>query len=358
MALLATIPYHTFPEIGPLKTFGLMVGLGVLVGAIVAAKYGERYGIERDQTYSMALRLVVAGVIGARLTWDVSHWNDIKSPLDLIAVWKGGLQFSGGFILAVIVGFPTFRKWHRLLRWRMLDGYAMGLTIGLAFGRIGCTSVGEHFGNPSKFLLAVRYDGGTTREPTLYQHATASNSVHGHRLPITLVKGMTFHNTSIYELIFLLVLFAGLWLILHRKPAVAAGTGVGIFCLYYGLARGASDFLRVNDKIKFGLTGAQWMCVVLIPVSIWILFWVRRATAALAVKAEAEEAPIPSPDEDDRSSRASETGPAEVADVANPSRQPVSAETADARRSGDLRAEPRPESPAAADVAQEPDPSP
>lgn len=276
------IPYHTFPEIGPLKTFGLMVGLGVLIGAIVAAKYGERYGIHRDQTYNMAIRLVVAGVIGARLTWDVSHWSDIKSPLDLIAVWKGGLQFSGGFILAVIVGFPTFRKWHRLLRWRMLDGYALGLTIGLAFGRIGCTSVGEHFGNPSKFLLAVRYDGGSTREP-LYQHATASNPVHGHHLPIALVKGMTFHNTSIYELIFLLVLFAGLWWLLHRKPAVAAGTGVGVFCLYYGLARGSSDFLRVNDKIKFGLTGAQWMCVVLIPVSIWILFWVRRSTAQLAL---------------------------------------------------------------------------
>jgi prolipoprotein diacylglyceryltransferase len=55
---------------------------------------------------------------------------------------------------------------------------------------------------------------------------------------------------------------------------------MGIFCLYYGIARGLSDFLRVNDKTVVGLTGAQWMCVALVPTSIWILTRVRSATAA------------------------------------------------------------------------------
>ncbi len=283
--VLAAIPYKTFPiiELGPLhlRTFGLMVGLGVLLGAWVAGAYGEKFGVARDDTYRVATRMVIAGVIGARLTWDITHWDQINSPLDLIAVWKGGLQFSGGFITAVIVGFPTFRKWNRLLRWHQLDGYAMGLTIGLAIGRIGCTSVGEHFGGRSNFFLATRYEGGSLREPTLYQHALSTKAVHGHRGPIDVVKGMTFHNTSIYELIFLLVLFGGLQILMRRKPRPAAGTALGIFCLYYGLARGSSDFLRVNDKLVLGLTGAQWMCAALIPISLWILFRVRRATAAL-----------------------------------------------------------------------------
>ena len=106
------------------------------LGAYVAARYIEDHtGVSRDDTYRLATRLVVAGVIGARLTWDISHWSDIHSPLDLIAVWKGGLQFSGGFILAVIVGIPTFRQWSKADRWSNLDGYAFGLTIGLALGR-------------------------------------------------------------------------------------------------------------------------------------------------------------------------------------------------------------------------------
>ncbi len=182
----------------------------------------------------------------------------------------------------MIAGFPTFRRWDRLKRWRMIDGYAMGLTVGLAFGRIGCTSVGEHFGARTDFFLATRYDGGVVREPLLYEHATRADPVHGHISPIPLTKGMVFHNTAIYELIFLVVLFVILWVVLHRKPAVAAGTGIGIFCLFYGVARFGTDFLRVNDKLEFGLTGAQWMCVALIPVAAWILLKVRPATARLA----------------------------------------------------------------------------
>jgi phosphatidylglycerol:prolipoprotein diacylglycerol transferase len=289
--VLAVIPYTTFSEIslGPiqLRTFGLMVGLGVLIGAWVAGRYIERHtGVLRDDTYRLATRLVVAGVIGARITWDISHFSQIHSPLDLIAVWKGGLQFSGGFIAAVLVGIPTFRQWTRAVRWSNLDGYAFGLTIGLAFGRVGCTSVGEHFGKLSSFFLAVRYDGGSVREETLGPN---------HRLLV----GDTFHNTAIYELIFLLVLFGVLALVQRRKPA--PGTLIGVFCLYYGLARGLSDFLRVNDNKVVGLTGAQWMCVALIPTGFWILTKVRKATAA-----EVAASPLDGSVEDDADALTSE----------------------------------------------------
>ena len=71
--VLSAIPYTTFPliEIGPLqlRTFGLVVAIGVLVGAWLAARYGEGYGVPRDTTYSLAMRMVVAGVIGSRITW-------------------------------------------------------------------------------------------------------------------------------------------------------------------------------------------------------------------------------------------------------------------------------------------------
>jgi phosphatidylglycerol:prolipoprotein diacylglycerol transferase len=268
VALLATIPYKTFPKIalGPLelRTFGVMVGLGVLIGAWVAARHiEERTGVERDETYRLATRLVVFGVIGARITWDLSHWSQIHSPLDLIAVWKGGLQFSGGFIAAVIVGFPTFRRWARSVRWANLDGYAYGLTIGLAFGRVGCTSVGEHFGSTSSWFGAVEYQGGTVREDFLGDKP--------------LVIGETFHNTAIYELVYLLVLFGLLTLLIRRRPS--PGTVMGVFCLYYGVARFLSDFLRVNDKTILGLTGAQWLMLLVIAAGVWIMGWVRKSTA-------------------------------------------------------------------------------
>ncbi len=266
--MLAAIPYTTFPEIelGPLtlRTFGLMVGIGVLLGAWIAGRYIEaRGGVPREESYRMATRLVIAGVVGARLTFVASHWEDVDSPLDVIAVWEGGLQFSGGFLGAILFGIPFFRRWDRRTRWVALDGYAYGLALGLAIGRIGCYSVGEHFGRTSDFFLATRYDGGSVREDTLGDGA--------------LTVGTTFHQTALYEFGYMLVLFAVLGLLLRRRPPPA--TLIGVFCAFYGVARFASDSLRVNDERVASMTGAQWMAIGLVLASAWIFAKVRPSLA-------------------------------------------------------------------------------
>lgn len=269
--VLGAIPYTTFPtiDLGPLnlRSFGFVVALGVVLGAWLAARYGEGYGIPRDTTYSMAMRMVVAGVVGSRLTWVLSHTGSIDSPLDIVAVWQGGLQFSGGFVFAVIAGYPVFRNWNRLTRWHSLDGYAYGLTAGLGIGRIACYSVGEHFGRLTSFALGVRYEGGSVREGTLGE------------LPLR--EGMVFHQTSLYEFGYMLVLFVLLtWLLHRRRPRPGPGTALGIFCLYYGVCRFLSDSLRVNDERVLGLTGAQYLCLVLIGVSVWVFRSVRPRLAS------------------------------------------------------------------------------
>ena len=279
--MLAAIPYTTFPTIDlgffELRTFGLMVGIGVLVGAVLAARYGERWGVSRDTTYSLATRMVIVGVIGARLTWVATHWEEIDGPIDVIAIWEGGLQFSGGFAAAVIAGFPTFRTWNRLTRWRSLDGYALGLTIGLVFGRVGCYSVGEHLGGPTDFFLGTRYDGGSTREgpPAV---------------------GEVIHHTALYEGLHLLVLFGVLaWLLRRRERTPVPGTAIGVFCLWYGGGRFLTDFLREYDETKAGLTGAQWMMLLVITAGIWILGWVRRANAGIVEEPAPDPEPEPQP---------------------------------------------------------------
>lgn len=274
--MLAAIPYTTFPDIsvGPLtiRTFGLMVGIGVLIGAWIAARYIEqRTDIPREETYRMATRLVVAGVIGARLTFVLSHLEQMDSPVDVIAVWEGGLQFSGGFLGAIVFGIPFFRRWDRRTRWIALDGYAYGLSLGLAIGRIGCYSVGEHFGSTTSFFLGTRYDGGSTREGlgTLFPTAGdfQANGV-----------GTVFHHTALYEFGYLLVLFVVLGVLVRRN--VAPATLMGVFCAFYGTSRFLSDFLRVNDETVGGLTGAQYLMAAIALASIWIFVKVRPTLAA------------------------------------------------------------------------------
>ncbi len=278
--MLAAIPYRTFETIslGPLqlRTFGLMLGIGVLAGAWVAGRHGERFGVDREVTYALATRMVIAGVIGSRLTWAITNWDQIETPLDIIAVWEGGLQFSGGFLAALIVGYPTFRRWDRLTRWRMADAGALGVTVGAAFGRVGCTAVGEHFGSTwaaDWFPLAVRFEGGDPRENFLGDQ------------PLTV--GTEFHNLAIDEMIVLFVLAVVLWRVLWARPAPAPGTAVAIFLPVYALNRFLLDFLRINDRTVLGLTGAQYMCLGIVVATVWVWRTVRPQTAAL-VEAEAE----------------------------------------------------------------------
>jgi phosphatidylglycerol:prolipoprotein diacylglycerol transferase len=272
--VFAGIPYETFPDfaLGPLtiRTFGTLVGLGVLIGAWVAARDIEQWGVPRDDTYKLATRMVVAGIIGSRISWVLTHLDRIDDPIDVIAIWEGGIQFSGGFIAAIIVGFPTFRRLPPVLRWRTLDGYAYGLTIGLAIGRIGCYSVGEHFGRTTEFFLGTTYEGGSTQEDFIGDQP--------------LVEGMTFHNTALYEFLHLSVLFALMaWLRARSRRdgrVLEPGTLMGVFVIWYGVSRFLTDLLRSNDDTVLGLTGAQWMSLALVPVGLGVLLRLRHRLAA------------------------------------------------------------------------------
>ena len=258
---IASIPYRTFPEIplGPihLRTFGLFVGLAFLIGTWLAARAAEQRGIARDEIYRLGGWIVVGGIIGSRLAWVVSHPSDIHSPVDVVAVWRGGLTFTGGFIVAVIVVVPWIRRWSSPLRWAAADSISLGLAAGLMIGRIGCYSVGEHLGHPTSFFLGVRYLGGMTREG-----------------PLTI--GVTYHNTALYEFLHMAALSAILYWMLRHRPPFPPGAEIGLFALWYGLARFGTDFLRAYDERVLGLTAAQWLCLVLIPAGVWILATGRR----------------------------------------------------------------------------------
>ncbi len=288
--LLATIPYKTMPviELGPLtlRTFGLMTALGVVLGAWYAAVHAEQYGMTRDDTYRLGTRMVIAGVIGSRVTWVLTHLDQVDSIGDAIAIWEGGLQFSGGFIVAIAVGLPTFLSWNRLQRWQLLDGFAVAVLVGAAFGRIGCLSVGEHFGRESSFALATRFEGAINLPPGEQPLRETTLGPDG---PV-IVPGTSFLNPALYEMVTCFVLFGLLAWYIRRRPT--PGTVGGIFLLAYAVQRFAWDALRVNDERVAGMTGAQWMCLAMVPIGIYVLAKVRPAMGAALEAGEVGGEPV------------------------------------------------------------------
>lgn len=253
--VVAGIPFPTFPaiQIGPLRllTFGLFVALGVIVGIYVASYRNQRFGIPRSETERVGLILVGIGFVGARLLWVVTHLEEIQSPIDVIAVWDGGLQFTGGFVAAILLAPLFTRNWPKDRRWELLDGAVLGLAVGQMIGRFGCVAVGEHLGGPTDFFLGWTYTGGTVVEGPLE-------------------VGVTYHSAALYEILWLIPII--LVLLYLNKRNAPAGVMAGSFAIMYGAARFLTDFVRINDEKLYGLTGAQYMTAVLTLFGIWVVW--------------------------------------------------------------------------------------
>ena len=146
----------------------------------------------------------------------------------------------------------------------------LGFAVGQFIGRFGCYSVGEHLGGPTDFFLGVTYKGGVAIEG-----------------PLTV--GVTYHNTAVYEILWLIPVIVVL--IIEDRKRVAPGIMAATFGLMYGVSRFSTDFLRTHDKTFLHLTGAQFMCIALVAFSIWLMWHsIKGARAAAAPAAEPVDA--------------------------------------------------------------------
>lgn len=254
--MLAAIPYHTFPtiEVGPLtiRVFGVFVALGIVAGIGILLRFARQRGLDPEALRSLAIWVVVLGIVGSRLLYVVTHLSDFaERPLAVFALWEGGLQFSGAFIVAIVVIVWWGRRHPEVPTRTLTDGIVLGLVPGMMIGRLGCYAVGEHLGNETTFFLATKYLGGETREG-----------------PIEI--GSVIHHTALYEIL----LLAPLAIILfdmarrHATPGLMTAT----FLVWYGVQRFLTDFLRAYDERVAGLTGAQYICLGMIAAGL-ALWW-------------------------------------------------------------------------------------
>lgn len=146
------------PGLGmPMRSFGLMVVLGFLLGSHLYARVGARYALDPQKEapgYAAVPMWILVGVIlGARAMYvivEVMRGSEVgqeylADPLSMLFIWEGGLVMYGGTFGGIALGLWAARK-HQLRLAHALDlGLACGF-FGLAVGRIGCLLVGDDFG--------------------------------------------------------------------------------------------------------------------------------------------------------------------------------------------------------------------
>lgn len=144
-------PFH-------LRTFGLLVAAGFLLGAHLLQRFAGRFGDDPQgdpERFSRTIMWVLVGVFGgARLMYVVveilrgseTGQSYIDEPLSMLFFWEGGLVMYGGMIGGIGLGLIAARR-EKLRPIHALD---MGLVAGFfgqAVGRVGCLMVGDDYGS-------------------------------------------------------------------------------------------------------------------------------------------------------------------------------------------------------------------
>jgi phosphatidylglycerol---prolipoprotein diacylglyceryl transferase len=190
---------RVFPEGLPVRGYGVMLLVGITSGVGMAMYRARQGGLDPEIILSLAIWLVVCGVIGARLFYVTEYWDESfasKSPRDtLLAIAnipEGGLVIYGGLIGAAF-GFVVFVLKNRLPLLAMADLIAPSMAVGLAFGRIGCFLNGCCYGSVSELPWHVTFPKFSSRfEATQpddlrqfsppYQDQASRGELHGFRL--------------------------------------------------------------------------------------------------------------------------------------------------------------------------------
>ncbi len=211
-------------RIGPLalRWYGMMYLAGFtasyfLVSHQLRRKKAAAALKEVDSLYTyVVLGLIVGARLGYVLFYDLGAY--LRSPLEIFAVWHGGMSFHGGLIGSVLAGLLFCRN-YKTDFWTLVDVVIVTAPIGLGLGRIGNFINGELYGRVTDMPWAMVFPSGGP---------------------------LPRHPSQLYE--FMLegpVLFGILWLLKDRN--LKPGALLSIFLIFYGVFRFFVEFFREPD---------------------------------------------------------------------------------------------------------------
>ena len=248
--------------IGPLavRWYGLMYVLAFAAFVILGRRrisQRPESGWTRQELDDLLFWGVIGVVLGGRLGQIIFYEPGyyFSHPLEIPAVWKGGMSFHGG-----LIGVLLALAWHaRKMGRRFLevgDFVAPLVPLGLMFGRIGNFINGELWGRPADpalpwAMVFPQVGDGLPRHPSqLYQAG---------------LEG--------------LALFILLWF--YTRSPRPVGAASGLFLAGYGGFRFLAEYFRDPDAGIFGrsdvISMGQWLSLPMVLIGLWMWRRARRA---------------------------------------------------------------------------------
>lgn len=233
-----------------LLAFALFLGLGRLR---VKRPHIMAAGWQTKQLDDMLFYGTLGVVIGGRLGEVIFYSQNYPPgyflhPLNIIAVWKGGMSFHGGFLGVLIAMAWWARQNHRKL-FEVLDFIAPLVPLGYAVGRIG------------NFINAEL--PGRIADASLPWAMIWPN-----------VDNLPRHPSPLYQALDGVVQFIILWLFARKpRPTLAVS---GMFSLLSGIGRFFTEYFRMPDySVTFAditISAGQMLSLPMIALGLALLY--------------------------------------------------------------------------------------
>lgn len=235
-----------------LRSYGVFVTIAILAGIWFAVQEARRKGLGPTVVTDGAWPMVIAGLVGARLYYVL--FSDpaayLARPLEILAVWHGGLSVHGALLGGLLAGVWYVRR-RRLAFWAFADVTAPGLILGQTVGQIACLLNGDTYGKPTTLPWAITFTDPRAMAPL----------------------NVPLHPIQLYELLAYGAVLLLVWRV--ARWATRDGTAILTYAIGYGLARFAMEFFRGDPPVVAGIIVPQAISALLVvgAVACW---WLRR----------------------------------------------------------------------------------
>lgn len=206
-----------------------------------------------DYLTAIILGVIIGGRLGYVLFYNLPFF--IAHPLEILAVWHGGMSFHGGLIGVIIANF-LFAYRTKTNGLRLLDLAAVIAPVGLFFGRIANFINMEVMGRPTDGPLGIVFNGHTV---------------------------IPRHPSPLYEAFGEGICLFMLMMILYKKTNLKNHPGAlsGMLGMAYAVVRVICEFFRAPDAqigflTSWGLTMGQLLSGVLFLAGATIFIYAMR----------------------------------------------------------------------------------
>lgn len=216
------------------RWYGVFMFLAIICGVLVMLKIAKKFYKEynEDFLYDLAFILIILGIIGARLYYVLLDFRYyLKFPVEIFAIWQGGLSIHGA-IIGALIGGGLFIKKKGYNFLTTADLCTFGLVTGQIIGRWGNFFNSEAFGLPCNLPWKL-YIPLESR-------------------PINYLLYEYFHPTFLYESLGSLMILIILLTLRYKSTKITSGTIFFLYLILYSFIRILTETIRIDSVLSFG----------------------------------------------------------------------------------------------------------